>query len=74
MSDILVALDKSSGKTIWKSDRPAEPYEPLTAVGKLAYITPIIINVKGQDMLISNGSAICQAFDPGTGKEIWRVV
>jgi outer membrane protein assembly factor BamB len=25
-------------------------------------------------MLISNGSAICQAFDPGTGLEIWRVV
>jgi outer membrane protein assembly factor BamB len=25
-------------------------------------------------MLISNGSAICQAFDPNTGEEIWRVV
>ena len=70
----IIALDKSTGKTIWKSERPAEPYEPLTSVGKLAYITPIVINVKGQDMLISNGSAICQAFDPNTGKEIWRVV
>jgi outer membrane protein assembly factor BamB len=70
----IVALDKSDGKTIWKSDRPAEPYEPLTAVGKLAYITPMIINVNGRDMLISNGSAICQAFDPNTGMEIWRVV
>jgi outer membrane protein assembly factor BamB len=70
----IVALDKSNGKTIWKSDRPADPYEPLTAVGKLAYITPLIINVKGRDMLISNGSAICQAFDPDTGKEIWRVI
>jgi outer membrane protein assembly factor BamB len=70
----IIALDKSNGKTIWKSDRPAGPYEPLTAVGKLAYITPIIINVKGRDMLISNGSAICQAFDPNTGQEIWRVV
>ena len=25
-------------------------------------------------MLISNGSAICQAFDPNTGKEFWRIV
>jgi outer membrane protein assembly factor BamB len=25
-------------------------------------------------MLISNGSAVCIAYDPGTGKEIWRVV
>jgi outer membrane protein assembly factor BamB len=70
----LVALDKKTGKLVWKSDRPAEPYEPLTVIGRKAYITPIIINVKGQDMLISNGSAICSAFDPLTGKEIWSVV
>ncbi len=70
----IVALDKATGKTVWKTDRPAEPYEPLTEIGRKAYITPLIINVKGRDMLISNGSAICQAFDPLTGKEIWRVV
>lgn len=70
----IVALDKSSGKLKWRKDRPPEPYVPLDPVGKLAYITPFIMNVKGQDMLISNGSAICQALDPDTGKEIWRVV
>ena len=70
----IVALDKSNGKVVWRSDRPAEPYVPLTEIGKKAYITPIIINVKGRDMLISNGSAICIAYDPNTGKEIWRVV
>jgi outer membrane protein assembly factor BamB len=70
----IIALDKTNGNLKWRSDRPAEPYEPLDAVGKLAYITPIIINVKKQDLLISNGSALCQAFDPNTGKEIWRVV
>jgi outer membrane protein assembly factor BamB len=70
----LVALDKSNGKLVWRSDRPAAPYEPLPVIGKKAYITPIIINVKGRDMLISNGSAVCQAFEPGTGKEIWSVV
>ncbi len=70
----IVALDKTNGKEVWRTERPAEPYEPLTAVGKLAYITPFIINVKGKDMLISNGSAICQALDPVTGKEIWNLV
>jgi len=70
----IVALDKSNGELKWRSDRPAEPYEPLVEVGKLAFITPLIINVKGRDMLISDGSAICQAFDPNTGEEIWRVV
>ncbi len=70
----IVALDKSNGKLIWRSDRPSEPYEPLTQIGRKAYLTPIIINVKGRDMLISNGSAVCIAYDPSTGKEIWRVV
>jgi outer membrane protein assembly factor BamB len=70
----IVALDKTTGKLIWRSERPSEPYEPLTVIGRKAYITPIILNVKGQDILISNGSAICQALDPLTGKEIWRVI
>ena len=70
----IVALDKLTGKQIWRSDRPVEPYEPLPDIGKKAYITPIILNVKGRDMLISNGAAVCIAYDPYTGKEIWRVV
>lgn len=70
----IIALDKSNGKTIWKTDRPSEPYVPLPEIGRKAYITPIIINVKGRDMLISNGSAVCVAYDPDSGKEIWRVV
>ena len=70
----IVALDKSNGKIIWRSDRPTEPYEPLSKIGRKAYITPLIINVKGHDMLISNGSAVCIAYDPNSGKEIWRVV
>lgn len=70
----IVALDKSTGKTIWKTERPAKIYEPLTPIGKKAYITPLIVNVKGKDLLVSNGSAICQALDPETGKEIWHVI
>ncbi len=70
----LVALDKKTGKTIWKTDRPGAVYEPLAPIGKKSYITPIIVNVQGQDLLISNGSAICCAYNPETGEEIWRVV
>jgi len=70
----IVALNKTNGETIWRTDRPAEPYEKMTQIGRKAYITPIIINVKGRDMLISNGSAVCIAYNPDTGKEIWRVV
>ncbi len=70
----IIALDKTTGKTVWRTDRPAEPYVPLPEIGRKAYITPIIINIKGQDMLISIGSAVGIAYNPETGKEIWRVV
>jgi outer membrane protein assembly factor BamB len=69
-----VALDKSTGKQVWRTDRPAEPYLPLPQIGKKSYVTPIILNVKGKDLLISNGSAVCCAYDPLTGREVWRVV
>jgi outer membrane protein assembly factor BamB len=70
----IVALDKSNGNVIWKKDRPSEPFEPLTVIGRKAYITPLIVNSEGRDMLISNGSAVCIAYDPNSGEEIWRVV
>ncbi len=70
----IIALDKSTGKQVWRTERPAEPYKPLAQIGKKAYITPLIINVKGRDLLISNGSAVCCAYDPLTGKEVWKVI
>lgn len=73
-SQYIVALNKSDGKLVWKTSRPPEPYVPLQEIGRKAYITPLIITVKGRDMLISNGSAVCVAYEPETGKEIWRVV
>jgi outer membrane protein assembly factor BamB len=70
----IAALDKRTGKTIWEKERPKECYKRLAPIGRKAYITPIIINVKGKDMMISNGSAACIAYDPETGEELWRVV
>ena len=71
---LIVALDKLTGKTIWSTERPAKLYEPLKEIGKKAYITPIVITVDGRDLLISNGSAVCIAYDILTGEEVWRVV
>jgi len=70
----ITSLDKSTGRTVWKTDRPEKPYEPLTVIGRKAYVTPLILNVKGKDLLISNGSAVCNAYDPETGQEIWSLV
>ena len=69
-----MALDKTSGETIWKTERPKELYDKLEYIGKKAYITPIIVNVNGRELMISNGSAACIAYDPQTGKEVWRII
>jgi len=69
----LIALDKRTGKTIWKTDRPREFYDSIEPVSRKAYCTPIVVNVNGKDQLISNGSQLAIAYEPETGKEIWQV-
>ena len=61
----VVALDKSTGKVKWKTNRryPADQ----------AYTTPLVIRVAERDQLISVGAFRTTAYDPLTGKEIWRV-
>lgn len=70
----ITALDKKTGKTIWRTDRPPDLMNRIPRIGRKAYITPIIINVDGKDLLISNGSAVCIAYDILTGAEVWRIV
>ena len=67
----VVALDKRTGKTIWKSVRPAEIYDPLEPVYRKSYQTPIVIKAAGRELLISNSSYMCFAHDVKTGEVIW---
>jgi outer membrane protein assembly factor BamB len=61
----VVALDKHTGKVKWKTNRgfPADQ----------AYTTPLVIRAADRDQLISVGAFRTRAYDPRTGKEIWRV-
>lgn len=76
----LVALDKRTGKTIWKTDRTAE-WNDIEADGKprgggdyrKAYTTPLIVNVQGAKQMISVGSKAAYGYDPVTGREIWKI-
>ncbi len=70
----IYALDKRSGEIIWQTHRAEEPYEHLAPIGKKAYTTPIVIEVDGRELLISNGAAVCNAYDVETGEEIWSYV
>jgi outer membrane protein assembly factor BamB len=69
----IAALDKLSGETIWKTERPQQFYKDIAPVYRKAYTTPIVVNVNGVDQLISNGAQMCFAYDVSTGKEIWSV-
>lgn len=69
----VVALNKNTGETIWKTVRPAEIYDTLEPVFRKSYQTPIVINVDGKEMLISNSSYLCFAHDVNTGEVIWTI-
>ncbi|MEZ5299676.1 MAG: PQQ-binding-like beta-propeller repeat protein [Verrucomicrobiales bacterium] len=76
----LVALDKKTGKTIWRQDRSTEwgdiePDGSIKADGDLrkAYSTPVFTEVGGKEIMISIGARATWAYDPATGKELWQV-
>ena len=66
----IAAIDKKTGKTAWKTPRSGEMNElpPL----KKAYCTPLILETAGKTELISPAADWVYAYDPETGKELWR--
>ncbi len=61
----VVALDTRTGKVRWKTPRryPADQ----------AYSTPLVIRVGERDQVVSVGAYRAAAYEPESGKEIWRV-
>jgi outer membrane protein assembly factor BamB len=60
----VVALDKRTGTVKWKTNR-RYPHDQ-------AYTTPLVIRVGDRDQAVSVGAFRVAAYDPATGKEIWR--
>jgi outer membrane protein assembly factor BamB len=61
----VVALDKRTGKTKWKTSR-RQPWDQ-------AYTTPLVIRSGDRDQVVSVGAFRTASYDPQTGKELWRV-
>ena len=59
----LLALDKRTGKELWKVDRAREVK---------SYSTPLVIETAQGPEVIINSSESIEAFDPLTGKSLWR--
>ncbi len=68
----VAALDKRTGDTIWRVDRDID-YQTDNGDFKKAFCTPIVIEVNGQRQLISPAAKATIAYDPESGKELWRI-
>jgi outer membrane protein assembly factor BamB len=68
----LEALDKKSGRTVWKKSRIID-FGDLTPDCHKAFSTPIVAKVDGIDQLISAGPHVLEAYQPLTGELIWKV-
>ena len=75
----LVALDKRTGKTLWEFQEPVWKTGDRTdgfkgksdgVVG--SFSTPIITKTGGRDELVMSFPQELRAFDPRTGRELWR--
>jgi outer membrane protein assembly factor BamB len=66
------ALDKMTGKTVWKKSRIID-FGDLTPDCHKAFSTPVIVNVDKMDQLVSCGPHVIEAYQPLTGELIWKV-
>lgn len=82
----LVALDKATGRTVWKTDRDVQwndenptgeyaRYADLAKDGdfRKAHSTPLVVTANGKWQLLSGGAKAMFSYDPRTGQEFWRV-
>ncbi len=60
--DFIVALDKNSGKELWRTKRD----EPT------GWCTPLIVEVDKKPQVIVNGTGNIRSYDLATGKQIWE--
>lgn len=75
----IVALDKNTGKTAWKTDRSID-FQDMGKDGKpqangdfrKAFSTPRLMMVDGKATIVSSGSKATYCYDAETGKELWR--
>src|SRR5690606_7583657 len=66
-----VALDKKSGKDVWKQNRP--PMSHHDDDRHKSFATPLVVEYRGEPQLISPGSQWFVAYQPRTGRPLWQV-
>ncbi len=75
----VLAMNKETGETRWKTDRSVD-FKDLDKDGKpkadgdlrKGFATPHIVTLSGREILISQGAMAIYGYDPKTGEELWR--
>ncbi|MGZ0174676.1 MAG: outer membrane protein assembly factor BamB family protein, partial [Planctomycetales bacterium] len=60
----VVALNRDTGKTVWKTPRRHKTR---------SYVTPLIREINGKQQMVFSGSKCIVSLDPRTGKMLWNV-
>jgi outer membrane protein assembly factor BamB len=61
-NSFIIAIDKRTGKTAWKKDRPGEP---------TSWNTPLVTELDGKQIVVVNGTGSVKAYDAETGNILW---
>lgn len=67
----IAALDKATGRTVWKTPRP--PHDTPVMVYRKAFTTPVVFKNDGTEQMVVVGAQWIVSYDPATGEERWRV-
>ncbi|MBN1422697.1 MAG: PQQ-binding-like beta-propeller repeat protein [Planctomycetes bacterium] len=73
----VIALEKSTGKTAWKTPRSID-YSPYGTHARKAFSTPTVFRSEeagsnGRVQMASVGAKAIWGYDPSTGEELWRI-
>lgn len=69
----VVALDKNTGKEVWKKKREHIGEDRISGKSSvpMAYTTPLLTEINGKIQLLSSGADSIVSYDPLTGDELW---
>jgi outer membrane protein assembly factor BamB len=67
----VIALNKQTGETAWKTDRP--PMRTPIREFRKSFSTPLVFEAGGRAQMVVPGAQWLVAYEPETGSEIWRV-
>lgn len=67
----IVALDKRTGKPVWRTPRSGTMANHPQL--RKSYATPALVSVGGMDQVLSQGADWLYAYDPIDGRELWKL-